>query len=235
MRRVSGVTGAGPLFQSILRAVGPGGAFAPSPSLEAATVCPASGRRPNAHCPNPRREHFLSGTAPFDTCAVHRRVAIDRRTGQRAHAQTPESAVDERLFAVHPPRYHDWMRRHNVPLPPPASATQTPTRTAAAPQRSPRQLLQSQPPRITYPTPGLQFMMDPVLRADHQQIRPRATVPPEWRDAYWTVNGTRLAGPWAKARWPLAPGVHTIRLHAAPPSGPSAPVDSVRIRVLDVK
>ena len=232
MRRVSGVTGAGPLFQSILRAVGPGGAFAPSSDLETATVCPASGRRPNAHCPNPRPERVLPGTAPSDTCAVHRRVAIDRRTGQRADAQTPVSAVDERLFAVHPPRYHDWMRRHNVPLPPPASATQTPARTTAEPQRAPRQRLQIQRPRITYPTAGLQFMMDPVLRADHQQIRPRATVPPEWRDAHWTVNGTRLAGPWAEARWRLAPGRHTLRLHAAPPRGPSIPVDSVRIRVL---
>ena len=226
MRRVSGVTGAGPLFQSILREVGPGGAFEQPASLVEATICPHSGHRPGAHCPSPRTERFLPGTVPDDTCSVHRPVALDTRTGQRATAQTPVRFVTERVYAVYPERYHDWMRTHDRPLPPSVS-----TADSAAPEAS------SAPSRlhINYPTDGLQFMRDPVLRAAHQQIRLRGTVPSTWHDVHWTVNGDRLDGPWTNARWRLRDGRHTIRLHGRP--APRAPVvsDSVQIRVLPVE
>ena len=118
MDRMSGVAGAAPLFHSILRTLGSGGSFEQPPGLTSATVCPASGKRPGAHCPAPHRERFLPGTVPTDTCTVHRVVAIDERTGDRAAPSTAQQHVTQKTYTVYPERYHAWMRERDVPLPP---------------------------------------------------------------------------------------------------------------------
>ncbi len=119
MDRMSGIAGAAPLFHSIMRTLGSGGDFERPPGLTPAKVCPASGKRPGAHCPAPQRELFLSGTVPTDTCTVHRVVAIDQRTGRRAAPGTASRHVQQKRYAVYPERYHAWMREHDLPLPPP--------------------------------------------------------------------------------------------------------------------
>jgi len=118
MGRMNGVAGAAPLFHSIMRELGGGGDFERPPGLTSARVCPASGKRPGAHCLAPHRELFLSGTVPTDTCTVHRVVAIDERTGDRAAPGTPSRHVQQKRHAVYPERYHAWMREHDLPLPP---------------------------------------------------------------------------------------------------------------------
>jgi len=118
MDRMSGVAGAAPLFHSIMRELGSGGDFERPPGLRSAKVCPASGKRPGAHCPAPHRELFLPGTVPTDTCSVHRVIAIDQRTSRRAAPDTPSRHVQKTRYAVYPERYHAWMREHDVPLPP---------------------------------------------------------------------------------------------------------------------
>ena len=90
MRWVSGVSGAGPILHTLLRTLGSGGDFARPAGIVEAVVCPQSGLRPGAYCPSRSREVFLAGTVPTDTCAVHRRVALDRRIGpprRRRHAR----------------------------------------------------------------------------------------------------------------------------------------------------
>ena len=224
MRRVSGVTGAGPLFQAIMRTLGSGGRF-PDPTtrgLVSESVCPASGARPGAHCPAPRDEWFLPGTVPTDTCTVHQRIRMDRQTGQRATSETPADAVTDRLYTVYPERYHDWMREHNRPLPPPRPVTDA--QTTAENERA----------SIHYPTSGMRFMMDPVLRRAHQRVHPRGVTPPDAREVYWTINGRRLPGPWTEARWSMTPGTHTIQLHARMPSDTTVTSSAVRFRVLAV-
>ncbi len=228
MDRMSGVAGAAPLFHSIMREVGPGGAFDRPDALQSAQICPASGTRPGAHCPAPRKEWFLPGTVPTDTCTVHRVVAVDTRTDRRAAPGTDPAHVDEKRFTVHPPRYRDWMRKHDHPLPPPGRS-ELKTRPSASADAQAR-------PRIRYPADDATFYIDPVLRREYQTIPLRGTVPDTLSEAHWVVDGTRHAPADGPARWELAPGTHRlvlrgrhgdhpvesrpVRIHVVSPSSP---------------
>jgi penicillin-binding protein 1C len=224
MDRMSGVMGAAPLFHSIMREVVAGGSFDRPEALRSARICPASGHRPGAHCPAPRRESFLPGTVPTDTCTVHRIVALDTHTGRRATAGTDPAHVVEKRFTVHPPRYHDWMREHDIPLPPPARPEAQSARASPSSVR----------PRIQSPGDDATFYIDPVLRRTYQTIRLRGTVPDGVTGAHWVVDGSRHAPADAPARWTLTPGTHrlVLRGHRNGRSVESAPV---RLRVVSAE
>lgn len=210
MNRMSGVAGAAPLFHSIMRTLGSGGDFERPPGLKSARVCPASGKRPGAACPAPHRELFLPDTVPTDTCTVHRYVTIDRRTGRRAASDTDPRHMTQKRFAVYPERYRDWMREHDVPLPPKRgthAASRSPT--AAEGRRHVSDRI-----RVRYPADEALFYVDPVLRADYQNLSLRGTTPDNFRDVHWVVDGERHASGEGRATWQLQPGHHRIELRA---------------------
>jgi penicillin-binding protein 1C len=229
MRWVSGVSGAGPIFQSIMRALGSGGKFGRPAGIETAAICPASGQRPGAHCPAPRREVFLTGTIPMDTCTVHRHVRIDTRSGLLASDKTPDRFAQEKLFTVHPERFHPWMREHNIPLPPQVMHAAAP-RAASDTDATITDRLQ-----IQYPDDGTTYRLDPVLRATHQQIHLRGVAASMLQDVHWTVDGTRLDADYRDATWRLQPGTHTLILHAVRPDGHPVQSRPVQIRVVGLQ
>jgi penicillin-binding protein 1C len=76
MRRVSGITGAGPLFRRIMEAAMEG--VAPGPLVDRglltqAAICPLSGGLATERCPHHLEERFLPGTEPKERCAMHER------------------------------------------------------------------------------------------------------------------------------------------------------------------
>lgn len=80
MARVSGISGAGPLWRRVMRlAAGyyPPGQFIRPDGLEEVSICPVTGLRASRHCPGRRLELFMSSTLPGGYCLVHH----PRRTG----------------------------------------------------------------------------------------------------------------------------------------------------------
>lgn len=212
MRWVSGVAGAGPIFGAIMRELGSGGAFARPAGIIEATICPGSGQRPGAFCPRTRRGVFARAAVPTDACSVHRLVKIDRRTGLRADAGTPEDEIQEKMFAVYPAAYQPWMRAHGHPLPPPAAH---PARAASASGGGPQV---SDRLQIQYPASGTVFQMDPVLREGYQRVHLRGAVEASaaapLTDVQWWADGEPLSGNVRRAAWPLRPGRHRLELRA---------------------
>lgn len=73
MRDCSGITGAAPLWQAVMRLAGSGdGAFPLSSALQPAEICPLSGMRPGPACPGTVREWLRAGTLPAAVCTFHR-------------------------------------------------------------------------------------------------------------------------------------------------------------------
>jgi penicillin-binding protein 1C len=75
MQRVSGITGAGPLFARVMGRAMAG--IRPMPLLDRARfehvrICPLSGHRAGEACPGSYEEVFLPGSAPAEPCAMHR-------------------------------------------------------------------------------------------------------------------------------------------------------------------
>ena len=107
MRRVSGVTGAGPIWHDVMEAAlqgRPARDFPRPGGLVDVEVCALSGLRPGPDCPHRVTETVIAGTEPQRTCDVHRRVA-----GQ--------------LVLNLPPEAQAWARERGMPQsPPPADA-----------------------------------------------------------------------------------------------------------------
>jgi penicillin-binding protein 1C len=227
MRRVSGVSGAGPLFRSIMLHLGESGAPTRPDNIEEQVICRASGARPGRLCPDRQRELFIAGTAPPDTCAVHQLVRIDRATGELAAADTPASQIVERLYAIHPPEFHAWMRDHDLPLPPRAPPAHDQERPPPGGPAITERL------RILYPCQGALYQIDPVLRTEFQRIELRAAADDCLRDIHWRIDGRRLAGDYRHVTWRLAPGMHRIELHATDEQGESLRALPVTVRAVE--
>jgi penicillin-binding protein 1C len=66
---------------------------------------------------------------------------------------------------------------------------------------------------LTSPVDGTNVILDPEIPARFQTLALRATVNPAVPEIVWYVDGrefARVGFPY-EARWPISPGVHTIR------------------------
>ncbi len=105
MQRVSGITGAGPLFARVMRRAMAGvrpALLVDRARFERVRICPLSGHRAGDACPGSYEEVFLPGTAPAEPCAMHR-MADGRRV----------LALDA--------RYTGWAERERLEVGPGAS------------------------------------------------------------------------------------------------------------------
>jgi penicillin-binding protein 1C len=78
MRGVSGITGAAPLFKRVMtRAMRglPREPLVDRSRFESADICALSGKRAGPGCPSALHELFLPGTAPTESCPMHRMIA----------------------------------------------------------------------------------------------------------------------------------------------------------------
>lgn len=100
---VSGITGAGPVFADVMRALeqrGPASAFGPfeePAGILRQDVCPESGELRGPSCRHTLHEVFAPGTEPPRVCQVHRKPG----------------------FEQYPPDYGPWTEDRKIPRPPP--------------------------------------------------------------------------------------------------------------------
>jgi 1A family penicillin-binding protein len=122
MRNVSGVSGAGPIwneFMSAALAGEPATDFAPPPGVRQFEVCADSGTLPSAACPEKRTHWFAEDRPPLPPEKdLWQKIRLDRNTGQLANEFTPADAMEERVFKVYPERYRAWAEANGIPQPP---------------------------------------------------------------------------------------------------------------------
>jgi len=204
MHNVSGISGAGPLWADVITAAQRGrpSHFRRPGGLVSRAICPLSGQLAGGHCPAGTEELFIAGSEPAVECEWHRAVTLDRRNGLLADARTcPEHQLERRQMTIFPPRYRGWAHARGLPAPPTLHSPlcSAPETTASV--------------RIRFPVDGDRYFLDPDLMRRYQRIPLEAQVDGESvREVRWRVNGrvvARAPYPYA-ARWPIAPGRHTI-------------------------
>ncbi|HEY2513786.1 MAG TPA: penicillin-binding protein 1C [Polyangiaceae bacterium] len=230
MDRVSGITGAGPLFHAVMTAAMQGREAAPLPIVEASrrdradeamvrvSVCALSGELPGHDCPHRVAEWMPRARAQaLSTCSMHVRVAVDRRNGLRAGPGCDPSAVEEVPFEVLPTEYDTWTERSGHPAPPRAYSPLCP----GPPDEG--------PVHIDAPRDGDAFVLDPDHPVDLQAIDVRVAAPAGSREVTVTVDGApaaTLAPPFVFA-WHLSRGEHVLTARA----GDDEASPPVRVRV----
>ncbi|MHB1357940.1 MAG: transglycosylase domain-containing protein, partial [Anaerolineae bacterium] len=103
MVQVSGVSGAAPIWNSIMRSIHPSDPlpFTRPAGITEVTVCALSGQLPNPACTQLRQELFLVEATPQETCTMHQPLVAEAGS---THSGTLNSSV------VWPPDLVNWAR-----------------------------------------------------------------------------------------------------------------------------
>ncbi len=119
MIRISGVTGAGPIWHDFMELAlrgQPVRKFGMPEGIVPVTVCALSGMLPSSDCPHTRTEWFIKGTEPTqaDNWYIHQK--IDVSTGKLANASTPPALVAERVMIQLPAEARAWATEQGWPV-----------------------------------------------------------------------------------------------------------------------
>lgn len=226
MTKVSGITGAAPLFAAAMSAAVRRAPAAGEPArataagVSRARVCALSGGAPSAGC-----EHVVDELIPrgrrLAPCAMHEVVKIDVRNGLRAAPGCPARFVAERTFERFDGPFASWAHAAGRAVAPiETSPLCGPGGAREVVFGAPRDVA------IRYPRDGARFLVDPDRPRAAQAI-PLKVDAPASSDVALFVDG-RLAGrsaAGAPVYWPLVRGEHAIVAEAG--GRRSAPVGIV--------
>lgn len=212
MRDVSGISGAGPIWNDFMRTVllgQPEFAFDMPPGLERRQICATSGLLPTDACPKRIWEWFIEGTTPVKEDNMYQTFTIDRRTGALATEETPAEDRVDKVFLVLPPEARDWAIREGIPAPP-ESALRVAYREEA-------------PLRLLSPDLYTVFQVTPVIPFSFQRIRLSVVTPSNTVQVTYWLNGIRQIGLSTQAPfevwWQLSPGEYEVTARAILESG----------------
>jgi 1A family penicillin-binding protein len=122
MRDISGISGAGPIwnqFMTYALAGEPALEFTPPPGVRQVEVCADTGTRPSQACPERRVTWFAEDRPPLPPERdLYQLVRLDRASGRLATEFTPREAIEEKVFKVYPAEWREWAERHGIPQPP---------------------------------------------------------------------------------------------------------------------
>jgi penicillin-binding protein 1C len=183
-------------------------------------ICPLSGGARGGACPHGVHERVPRKLGAPAACAMHEKVAIDRRNGLRAGPGCPKSAVVERAYERFDGPLLAWSRAARRDVPPDDYSPLCPAHSAGA-----------IPGAVTigWPHDGARFLYDPDRPRSQQTIAVRVEAPLGSERAELSIDG-RPAGktpaPYV-VRWEIERGEHVL-VAAVPGLPPSAPV---RVRV----
>ncbi|MBP9074536.1 MAG: transglycosylase domain-containing protein [Caldilineaceae bacterium] len=122
MRNVSGVAGAGPIWNLFMKSAladQPVVDFVPPAGVELVEVCADTGTRPSAACPAKTQHWFAVDRPPLPPEAdLWQIIRIDKVTGKLATEFTPAEQVEEKPFKLYPPEYREWAEQNGIAQPP---------------------------------------------------------------------------------------------------------------------
>ncbi|HKZ70763.1 MAG TPA: Ig-like domain-containing protein, partial [Anaerolineales bacterium] len=138
MEKVTGLTGAAPIWHAIMTYATqtlrvPPIVWDEPPGMSRLAVCYPSGLLPTRDCQSVVNELFIAGTEPVNYDNIWQAFQVNRETGKLATVYTPPELIENRVYEILPPEAADWARQIGLPQPPAEYDTlYTPTETASA-------------------------------------------------------------------------------------------------------
>ena len=119
MHKVTGLTGAAPIWAQMMRSVltgQPEEDFTRPDGLVQMEVCALSGLLPTPTCPYRKTEWFITGTEPQTEDNICHQVELDSATGQLAGSNTPPERQISTVALDLPPQAEKWARLQGLLL-----------------------------------------------------------------------------------------------------------------------
>ncbi|HNA88243.1 MAG TPA: penicillin-binding protein 1C [Anaerolineales bacterium] len=209
MQNVTGLTGAGPIWHDVMRAIlegHPEESFVQPEGLEQVEICALSGLLPTEYCRSTRKEWFIQGTAPSEYDTFYKEIILDNGTPMIVYELPVEAQA--------------WARSQGMPLLEDFQASS---------------LQESQPLILSSPAPNSTYVLYSHLDPATQQIPIQMLVGEGitqvtvWVDGslFATLNGTPY-----EAWWQLSIGTHQIWAEAVDGNGKRIKTDVVTVNVL---
>ena len=170
-------------------------------NLTTVRVCAVSGEMPGPDCPVTMETLFIAGKSPIKKCDIHRRVAINPKTGLAACPRQPGAVY--KVYEFWPSDLLKIFRQAGIPrrLPPPPDPA-----CAAAGNAT------GKAPDITSPQGGLVYTVS-AAKEQKERIAFSAVTDADVKTLYWFI-GTEYAGaaePGQAVIWKPRAGVFTVR------------------------
>ncbi len=235
MHEVSGISGAGPIFQAVMEAAMR--KRAPAPIAIAATgsaamigderlvsveVCALSGARASTSCPHRHRDWAPEAAVDtMPTCDWHVPLRIDRRNGLRAGPACAAHETETRVYERLPPEYLAWATAAKRPLVPESSPF------CPAADDGSGVAFASTGLAIRAPLDGTKLVIDPERPRDAQVLDVEVVAPPSVTEVVLRVDGVRFATakrPFVFA-WPIVEGKHALVVQAGTLESPPVRVE----------
>jgi len=225
MVEVTGISGAGPIYNQFMRQVlldQPELEFQKPDGLMQLEVCALSGLLPTPQCPRTRTDWFIPGTEPSGFDKFYQEFTIDRRTGLLADDSTPRSERVVQTFIVLPQEAQDWAVAHGWRQPPlGAISAVSDTQTGL---------------RLLAPDPYTVFEISPVTPQETQRLRLRVATSPGTQQVTYYLNGEAIGSaetaPYA-VWWTLELGEHELIAEALLDDGSSERSEVTVFSVVD--
>ncbi|GAB5493842.1 MAG: PBP1A family penicillin-binding protein [Phototrophicaceae bacterium] len=177
MIEVTGVSGAGPIYNQFIREIligQPELEFEQPDGLIQVEVCTLSGLLPRENCPLRRLDWFIDGTQPTEYDRVYQTFAIDSRTGGLADENTPTEYIVLDTFVVLPQEARDWAILNGINLPPEGAILNN--------------IDDDQAIRLLSPDPYTSFEISPITPIETQRLRFNVATPSDTVSVDYYLN-----------------------------------------------
>ncbi|MFL6577241.1 MAG: penicillin-binding protein 1C [Povalibacter sp.] len=150
--------------------------FRQPPRLERVEVCSASGDLPNVDCPQTTLTWYIPGVSPIRVSQIHRRVWIDKRTGEQACPPYDPATMRSEVFEYWPTDLLQLFAQAGMPRrqPPSAASCQ-------------RDVPSGTSPHITSPVTAATYSVR-ASRIGNEGIPLAANADSEVRRLHWFVD-----------------------------------------------
>ncbi len=222
---VTGITGAGPIWNLFLRDVTTGAPIANFPrpdGLIETKICIPSGLLPTSVCPLVRQEWFIEGTQPTQFDNLYQTFVLDRTTRTLATDSTPLNERVEQVFLVLRQEAQAWGVQHGIPQPPNNAVSVAPNDD-------------NNPVRLLDPDPYTTFEISNTLPLSTQRLRFTVAAPANTVEVTYLLNGEPIgnaaSSPYA-VWWILAEGQYTLIARATLTDGTTLESEGVPFNVV---
>jgi 1A family penicillin-binding protein len=223
MVNITGLSGAGPIWNAFMRRVllgQPELPFIEPPGITRREVCALSGKLATEACPRTRLELFIEGTEPTEYDNFYQSFTIDRESGLLADDSTPPENRIERVYVALPQEARNWGIRNGLLPPPPGADMIEPDAEEGL--------------RLLEPDPYTIFQISPITPIESQRLKLEVGAPPGTEAVTYILDGELLgtvdSAPWT-LWWTLDYGQHELVAQARMADGSIETSDTIPFRV----
>jgi penicillin-binding protein 1C len=224
MKRVSGITGAGPILRDIVKFLSKRHLMHPLSkllSIETHKICALSGLLPGEHCVHTKTELFQKGSAPTDKCKWHQEVLVE-------DCRYPSDEQKIKI-AILPDAYQSWAKEHPEWIVENQIAEICPNEERQYNKISGEQSVAT---LISKPLAGSIYAIDPNLPRTSQKLKVELNSFHKVKKVFWKVDGKKLEAGTSILNWPMEKGSHSFEADVQFDDGKLVTTPSVEVKVL---